>query len=647
MSIVRRESWIAAALVVLVVAIYARVLGHEFLNHDDPEYVFENPVVKKGLTVAGVKWAFRKLHGEHTYWHPLTWLSHMADVQLFGVKPGAHHLVNVFFHATNAVLLFLLLQQLTGAMWRSAMAAALFALHPLQVDTVAWIAERKNLLAGMFWILTTMVYVRYVRTGKWAGYGLLIMLFALGLMCKPALVTLPCVLLLLDYWPLGRIKNHIHIYRLFVEKLPLFVLSAISSVITVAAHAGLGMTQNIHGYSLQLRIENAIVSYARYLKKVFWPSDLAIAYPHPGQWRAVTVWGSALLLVAITCVALLYRKQRPYLLIGWCWFLGVLFPAIGILQVGMQAMADRFAYIPVIGVFLMIAWGFAEWAAKRQVWLPRLAAASAVLACMVATSLQLPHWKSSETVFEHALSVTGDNYVAHHNLSVDYAARGRTNEAWVHATEALRIQPRASAPLLILAQLCEWRNDLPCAISNYERFLRIAPNRHQARDSLAFNYLKQGNLDAARAEFLKVIELAPADSDAYRGLAEVHATLHQTGTAISYYRKALESAPDSVGVLNNLAWLLATCSETQFRDATHAVQYAEHACEVTGHKASFALGTLAAAYAEAGRFPDAVRTAEEARALALKEGNTNIAEANAKLLKYYRASRPFHEGDKN
>ena len=632
------------SLAVLVAAVYAPVLGHDFLNYDDPDYVFENPVVKKGLTVAGIKWAFGTLHGEHTYWHPLTWLSHMADVQFFGVNAGAHHLVNVFFHTANAVLLFLLLRQLTGTLWRSAIVAALFALHPLQVDTVAWIAERKNLLTAMLWVLTTLAYVRYARTRKWTAYGMVIALFALGLMCKPVLVTLPCALLLLDYWPLRRIETCVSIYKLLAEKIPLLVLSGVVSAITLAAHAGLGMTQKVAGYSLELRIENALVSYARYFRKVFWPTDLAIAYPHPGQWPLTIVWTSALLLLAITVAVVLNRKQRPYLAIGWFWFLGVLFPAIGILQVGMQAMADRFDYIPIIGLFLMLVWGVSDWAAQQaRPWIPGVAGALAVVGCIVATSLQLRHWRNSITVFEHALEVTHDNYVAHHNLSVAYAALGRTNEAWAHATEAMRIQPHASAPLLTLAQLCEWRNDLPGAISNYQRFLRLAPTRHETRDSLAFDYLKSGNLEAARAQFLKVIETAPGDADAYRGLAEIHAGLHQPGTAISYYRRALESAPDSAGALNNVAWLLATCPEAQFRDGAQAVQYAERACKLTDYKAAFALGTLAAAYAEAGRFADAVRTAEEARALALKEGNTNISEANAKLLEYYRAGKPFHE----
>jgi protein O-mannosyl-transferase len=653
----KRDIWVCAFLAMLVIGAYWRVVGYEFVNLDDPAYILENPIVKQGFTAKGLKWAFGRIHGEATYWHPLTWVSHMLDVQLFGVNAGAHHLMNVFFHAVNAILIFLLFQQLTGAFWRSAAVAALFAVHPLQVDTVAWVTERKNLLSALFWTLTTMAYIRYARNRNWSSYGLTILLFALGLMCKPILVTLPCVLLLLDYWPLNRwpwgsaaaagSTRVASPQRLVIEKIPLVVLSGISSWITIAAHEGLGMTQKIHGYSLGVRLENALVSYARYLGKIFWPSDLAIAYPYPGEWPAAKVYGSVALLLVITFVVVLNFRRKPYLAVGWCWFLGVLVPTIGIVQVGLQAMADRFAYVPVIGIFLMVVWGVADWAATQRSGelIARMVAGLAIAGCTVVTSFQLGHWKTSEMLFTHALKVTERNYVAHHSLAGVYVGQRRTNEAVFHAMEALRISPRAHEPLLILGLTSEWEQDLPRAISNYQRALSIDPEWPAARKALAYVFLKQGDLEAAYAEFLSLTKAAPSDPDGPSGLGEVHLQRHEPEAALAHFHKALELDPDSDGALNNIAWFLATYPDAHFRNGAEAVRHAERACQLTQRKVPFLLGTLAAAYAEAGRFPEAVRTAEEARALAIKEGNNQIAEANAKLLELYRANKPFHEGE--
>jgi protein O-mannosyl-transferase len=650
---VKRETWISALLALLIGAVYWRVSQNEFIMYDDPDYVLGNPIVKRGLTTDGIRWAFANVHTEHTYWHPITWLSHMLDVQLFALIPGAHHLINVLFHAANAILLFLLLKQLTGAVWRSAIVAAFFALHPLQLDTVAWVSERKNLLSALFWILTTISYVRYARSGKWSSYGITILLFALGLMCKPVLVTLPFTLILLDFWPLGRTDlgakdrpaRGLPISRVIVEKIPLFVLSGISSWLTIAAHQGLQMIQEADRLSLSLRIQNAFVSYARYLGKIFWPSDLAIAYPHPGVWPTEQVVGSVLLVLVVTAAVLLKLKLKPYLAIGWCWFLGTLVPVSGLVQVGTQSMADRFAYVPVIGVFIMAVWGYADWARtlrNREAAL-KLAGGLAILGCITLTSFQLTHWKNSETVFSHAAKVTKDNYVAHYNLSVILSTRGRMDEALLHAAEALRINPQGHRPLFVIGQAHEWQNDVPAAISNYQRCVDAEPDWHAARKALANALSKQGAFDAANAHFLKLIEVTPGDADVYVGLAQISVKRREAEAAIKHYRRALELKPDSPAILNNLAWLLATYPDARFRNGPEAVRLAERACDVSRRKLPFLLGTLAAAYAEAGRFSEAVHTADEARQLAAAGGDNAIAEANAKLLELYRANTPYHE----
>ena len=534
---VEREVAISAGLAVLIAAVYGRVAGYEFITYDDPAYVTDNAIVKAGLTWEGLKWAFGNLHGEYTYWHPLSWLSHMLDVELFGLNAGAHHLVNAVFHVANSILLFLLFRQMTGAVWRSAVVAALFAVHPLQVDTVAWVTERKNVLSTLFWILTTMAYVRYARgtVTKCASsplpsppsergegvitaqrdaspylfsYVLVIVLFAVGLMCKPALVTLPFVLLLLDYWPLGRLPSGLAgplallttptFRRLILEKAPLFVLTAVSCWITAAAHKALGSTEAA-GLTLGMRIENAIVSYGRYLGKIVWPSDLAIIYPYPEAWPKTTVFITLAVLLLITMVVVRDFRLRPYLPVGWFWFLGVLVPAIGIVQAGPQAMADRFAYVPVIGVFVMLVWTVADELSSevRRAWVPGLAASLAVASCVVITWVQLSHWKNSETVFKQALKVTPGNYVAHVNLAVYHLGRGETNAVVTHATEALRANRESFEPYLYLGKVSELGGDIPGAISNYHRALSIEPKWEPARKALA---AARGGNSSARTE---------------------------------------------------------------------------------------------------------------------------------------------------
>ena len=370
----RRDWLICLLLSAITLLVFWPATSHEFINYDDPLYVTENPHVQAGLSQESIAWAFGRVTGEGTYWHPVTWLSHMLDCQLFGLKAGRHHLTNLLFHTANVLLLFLALRRMTGAAWRSAVVAGLFALHPLQVDTVAWIAERKNVLSTLFWMLTLLAYEAYARRPGITRYALAFTTLALGLMCKPMLVTIPCVLLLLDYWPLrrivevqpGSVSPHAASYprykwrRLLLEKMPLLGLAAVSSAVTVMAHQRLGLLPTGEQLPLSSRVEHALVAYAGYLEKIVWPVDLAVFYPHPGTWPSERVLLSALLVAGITVLAGWWARKRPYLIAGWLWFLGTLVPVIGLVQAGTQSMADRFAYVPIIGVCILAVWGLAE-----------------------------------------------------------------------------------------------------------------------------------------------------------------------------------------------------------------------------------------------------------------------------------------------
>ena len=363
----RRNSILICALLVFgTVAVYWQVSGHEFVGYDDPLYVTANPHVQAGLTKTGLAWAFGKIAGEGTYWHPVTWMSHMLDCELFGVKPAPPHLENLFFHIVNALLLLVVLNRMTGVLWKSAVVAALFALHPLQVDTVAWVAERKNLLSTFFMLLGLLAYIRHARLRKLTSYIPVVICFGLGLMCKPMLVTFPLLLLLLDYWPFRRSQDeNVSALRrlifLTVEKLPLFLMSAASGLVTIAAHDKLKLLISTEQFSLPARLANAAVSYVRYLGKTIWPSNLSVFYPYPGGWAGWEVTGAALILVTISILAVRCAKRFPYLLAGWLWFLVALLPVIGIVQAGVQSIADRFMYVPLIGLLVASVWGGASY----------------------------------------------------------------------------------------------------------------------------------------------------------------------------------------------------------------------------------------------------------------------------------------------
>jgi tetratricopeptide (TPR) repeat protein len=649
------------ALVLLTWVIYLPVRTHDFVSYDDPDYLTRNHHVLRGLTPGGIHWAFTRIHGEGTYWHPLTWMSHMLDVQLFGLNPGAHHLVNLFFHSINVLLLFLVFYQFTGALWRSAIVAALFAVHPLQVDAVAWIAERKTLLAAMFWLLSMGAYGLYAqrKNRRLSFYVLAFLLFALGLMCKPILVTWPCAMLLMDFWPLKRFgwrdgqplpwkewkAAFLSGLRFVPEKLPFLLLAFVSSFVTFESHKEMGMTE-ISGLPLWLRFENAFVSYARYLKKAVWPNDLAVLYPHPGEWPDSVVIISVVVLVILTAAVLHSLRRRPYLAVGWFWFIGVLVPAIGIVQVGAQAMADRFAYLPLIGFIIMVVWGAHEYfqgVAGSQGWTTG-AAVAALGSCILLTSHQLTFWKDSVALYQHTVKVTDQNYVILNNLGYELAIRNRLDEAEQLFRKVLSIKKDFPEAHQQLALALESKSQYEEALFHYREAARLNPQWAAPYAGLGNLYwLKRQTNDALQA-YETSLRLFSKDRVALFQYGSILLAQGRTGEALARYREALSLKPDWAELMNNLAWIYATNPDPKFRDGSEAVRLAEGACGLTKGTNVLFIGTLAAAYAEAGQFDAAEKSAVEAIRLALSQGNPNLADTNRQLLAIYQKKQAYREG---
>ncbi|MHB8069150.1 MAG: tetratricopeptide repeat protein [Desulfobaccales bacterium] len=515
-------------LAVACLAVYSQVRHHDFITFDDDMYVTENPMVRAGLTWPGVKWAFTAFHSSN--WHPLTWLSHMLDCQIFGLHPGGHHLTNVALHLANAILLFLFLARATGAVWPSSLVAALFALHPLHVESVAWVAERKDVLSTFFWLATMWAYAAYVAAPSLRRYLVVVLALALGLMAKPMLVTLPFVLLLLDYWPLGRAPGgpgtapgvagsgepqppaagRVY-WRLLKEKIPLFALAALSCLVTMAAQKGSGAVMPMAIRGLGPRIANSLVAYVQYGVKMFWPYPLTFFYPlAPVPWWEAA--GAGLLLLVLTLFLLYGSRRHPYLAVGWLWYLGTLVPVIGLVQVGGQAMADRYTYIPFIGLFIILAWGISEATAEwrhRKIVLSSSAAAL-LLACLLSSWGQTGYWRNSQTLFTHAIDLNPDNYMAYHHLGMDLVNRGKLDQA----------------------------------IAMYQKTLALAPAYPSAYNNLAIAYARQGKFKEAVPLFKEAIRLTPGNVSFYRNLA------------LAYSQQGQKSAAEAV--MEQVKWLSGT-----------------------------------------------------------------------------------------
>jgi tetratricopeptide (TPR) repeat protein len=569
----RKTYLICFLLALLVLSVYWQVGGYSFINYDDNIYVYENSVVKKGLSQHGIAWAFTTFHAAN--WHPITWISHMADVSIFGLEAGWHHRVNVLFHIWNTVILFLVFMRMTGALWQSAFVAALFGVHPLHVESVAWVAERKDVLSTLFWLLTMGAYLRYVRLPSVRRYFPVAVLFALGLMCKPMLVTLPFVLLLLDYWPLRRMGETDStgavsaslLLRLVREKLPLFVLSVASCVITYFAQLQGGGIGPHEDFPAGIRISNAIVSYAAYLKNTFWPVALSVFYPHPGTIQAsIPVWriaGSALLIGSISLFALRQGRRRPYLAVGWLWYLGTLFPVIGLVQAGGQALADRYSYVPLIGVFVMVAYGIPVvlegWRYRRPTL---MISGGAILFVLSVTAWnQAGYWRDNLTLYTRALNATENNWLAWMNLGSTYEALGKYPSALEAYREVVRIRPRYPRAWANLSVGYRNLGRYPEATEALGKALAINPEYARGWNILGDTYSQLGQHEAAAEAYRTAVRKNPEYADAWNNLAIARGKLGHYSLAIDALRMALRISPEDVEAWNNLGIAFASSGQ--------------------------------------------------------------------------------------
>jgi Flp pilus assembly protein TadD len=556
---------ISLLLALAILLVYVQVGSHEFLFYDDNMYVTENPPVQGGLSWNGFVWAFTAMHAGN--WHPLTWLSHMLDVQMFGLNPGGHHLVNVLLHVTNTALLFLVLMRMTGALWQSAFVAALFAFHPLHVESVAWVAERKDILSAFFGLLTLRAYVHYAEQTGVQRYVLTALMLALGLLSKPMLVTLPFLFLLLDFWPLLRIGGRfqpVHegtpdrpqttVSRLLVEKVPMLALCAASSVVTVIAQKRSGAVADL-SLDIGSRLANAVVGYVQYIGKTFWPLSLSVFYPHPGAALPVRqIAGACLVLVLLTAVVLLLLRRSPWLAVGWFWFLGTLVPVIGLVQVGAQSIADRYTYIPLIGIFIMIAWEapvlLGSWRLRQQTVVTASTVVIVTLAAL--TWVQIGYWKTHESLFRHALSVTTDNCLAHNSLADYLIRKDDLDGAEFHLQETLRLCPENEAAWYNLGVWQRKRGELPEAVNSLSEALRLKPDYANAWSNLGAVYLALGRLPEANGALKKASRLMPNDAAIWFNLGAFYGKTGRSGQAVEAYREAVRLKPDYAAAWNNL-----------------------------------------------------------------------------------------------
>jgi tetratricopeptide (TPR) repeat protein len=772
----RDECWRLAGfclvLAAITFAIFGQTVGFGFLNFDDNLYVYENPLVEGGLSLKGFGWVFT--HPDCALYHPLTMLSLMADYQLHGLHAGGYHFTNVLLHTASVILLFLILRQMTGALWRNAFVAAAFAIHPLRVESVAWVTERKDVLGGFFFMLTLAAYIYYVRKPNSLGrYLMVAVAFVLALLSKPTVVTLPFVLLLLDYWPLQRVAST---KRLILEKIPLLALAAGACAMTVLA-AGKWITPNAY-VSVASRIGNALVSYVIYLRQMVWPEGLAVPYPYPQNglppWEVVL---AGALLAGLSAIAWGWRRTRPWLLIGWLWYLGMLTPMLGVVQVGAFAHADRNTYLPQIGIYVALTWLVAEWRMSRTAIGSLMASVLVVL--MVCAWQQTAYWKDSETLWRHSLACTADNELAHANLgsalfqkgqldealtqfqcalqvnsnsmepqfslatallqkgkvddaiyhflcalhvnpnyaeahdglgtallrkgkveeatshiqkalqiNPDYApahynlgdillkkgktdeaaaqfqralqinpgylpahynlgnilfARGSVDEAIAHYQQALQINPNYTEANVNLGNALLQKGAVDEAILHYQHALKTDPNCAPAHANLGGVLLQKGKLDEAIVHLQKALQIKPGLAEAHASLGDALRQKGREGEAISQFQQALQLAPDDPEVQNSLAWLLATAPEASLRNGDKAVHLAQRANQLAGGRNPVVLRTLAAAYAETGRFSDAQRSVQKAIELVQAAGRQDLAGQLNIELKRYEAGLPFHQ----
>jgi Flp pilus assembly protein TadD len=564
---------IGGLLAAVTLIVFWPVTRCDFLNYDDPDYFTANHHVLSGLTPASFVWAFTTGHASN--WHPLTWLSLMLDAQIFGKNPFGPHLTNLLFHAVNTTLLFLLLRKLTSTTWRSAFVAALFGWHPLHVESVAWVAERKDVLSTFFALLSLWAYAGHAQKFKSLGaglkpifasrdYWLAFFFFALALMSKPMVVTLPFVMLLLDWWPLHRFTIHdsVTVSRLLSEKIPFFALSMISCVITFIVQKKGGAVTALLQFSMPERIGNAFVSYARYLAKTCWPDPLANPYPL-GHWESSLVVCSVALVAGLSAIAILFARRFPFVFTGWFWFTGALVPVIGLVQVGIQSMADRYTYFPLIGIFIVFIWGIGAVCVNVQLPRPVIIFLTVIvlIACALRTRNQLKYWHDNETLFRHTLAVTGDNYTAYINLGTWMSEHGHFAEAMDLFHNARRMNPEDSDVLYNMGNALAKTGDLDGAIDDYRRALQILPNQTDVLDNLGFALAAKKQFAGAIENFEAALKLKPDFADAHNNLATVLFIQHRFAEAAQHYREAIRLTPGDPQIYTNLGDTLVKLGE--------------------------------------------------------------------------------------
>jgi len=648
-------------------AVFGQTIRYDFVNFDDDLYVYNAQAIQAGLTIKGMALAFTSPHARN--WHPLTTISHMLDCQLYGLNAGGHHATNIVLHTIAVLLLFRVLRQMTGAVWKSVVVAALFAVHPLHVESVAWVSERKDVLSAVVFLLMLDAYVRYARAPSITRYLVVAVLFAAGLICKSMLVSAPVVLLLLDYWPLRRFEQPSSkerkaeilksgnqrriIQRLFLEKIPLLVISAGACVITFVLQKR--ATGAIPPLPFLWRVQNAFVSYVIYLWKTLWPTHLAVFYPHPND--TLAVWEIILaigFLLAITVAAVVFRSERPYLFTGWFWYLGMLVPVIGVVQVGEQGHADRYTYLPHIGLFLLAVWLAADVTAVRQSR-SRFAVATAVVIIVAlawAAFIQTSYWRNSETLWTHALAVTSDNDVAHNNLGYLCVDRGELDKAISHFEAASRIRSSrlnkhynvgSAFVQMNLADALARKGQSDEAMVHYEEAIKLQPNYADAYYNRGNVLFAKGRIDEAIADWEKTLQIQPNDADAHTCLGNALLRQGSLKEAIAHYEKALALAPKDPHSRNNIAWVLATSSDASIRDGARAVEFAREAVEFSNSEDPKFLRTLAAAYAESSRFSEAVLTAKRGVQTATMQGKSAFAHVLERDIALYREHIPLRE----
>lgn len=651
-------------LALISLAVFSQTIRYNFVNFDDDLYVYDARAIKAGLTIKGIAAAFTTPHARN--WHPLTTISHMLDCQLYGLKAGGHHATNMLLHMFAVLLLFRVLQQMTSSIWKSSLVAALFAVHPLHVESVAWVSERKDVLSAVFFFLMLSAYARYARAPSTGRYLLVATLFAAGLMSKAMLVTAPVILLLLDYWPLQRTARRKSkfrtrtqvlsgqssaVSRLILEKLPLLALSAGACVVTfVVQKRAVGA---IPPLPLSWRVENAVVSYLIYVWQTFWPTHLAAFYPHPNDtlalWEVILATG---LLVAITVTAIVFRSKRPYLFMGWLWYLLMLVPVIGLIQVGEQGHADRYTYLPHVGLFLLMVWGVADVIQSyRSMWRVAAVIASVVIVALAATAyIQTSYWRNSEALWTHALAVTSDNDFAHNNLGYLCIDSGELDKAISHFEAAAMIRHGktnkhynvgSAFVEMNLADALARKGLSDEAMIHYQEAIRLEPNYADAYYNRGNVLFAKGNIEDAIADWEKTIQLQPNDADAHTCLGNALLRKGSLNEAIAHYETALALAPEDPRSRNNLAWILATSSDAKLRDGAKAVEFAQQAVAISGGREPQFVRTLAAAYAESGRFSESIAAAQQAAMIANMQGKPRLANNLEKDLLLYRAYLPL------